>query len=308
MKKVVVTGGAGFIGSHLAEELAGRGYYVIILDNLSTGKLENISHLIAKDNAEFVHESITNLPLLQTLFQGAEYVFHQAALASVPRSIDNPLASNEANVTGTLNVLLAARDNAVKKVIYASSSSVYGDTPILPQNENMPTNPLSPYAITKLTTEYYCQIFRQIYGLSTVALRYFNVYGPRQDPNSQYATAVIAFIGRVFQDLPPIIFGDGTISRDFTFIADVVQANILAAENDAEGTFNIGGGNSATISQLANSIIKLTGKDLKPIYQAPRPGDPKQTLADVSNAKIFGYQPRWTLEDGLRKTIEEFKK
>jgi UDP-glucose 4-epimerase len=307
VKKVVVTGGAGFIGSHLAEELANRDYHVIILDDLSTGKLENIEELLTKGNAEFVKGSITDLPLLRKLFEGTTYVFHQAALARVPRSIDDPLPTNEVNIKGSLNVLLAARENAVKKVIYASSSSVYGDTPILPQNEAMSTNPLSPYALTKLTAEYYCEIFRQIYGLSTASLRYFNVYGPRQDPYSHYATAIASFLGRISQDLPPIIFGDGEQSRDFTFIADVVQANILVAENNAEGIFNIGSGSSTTINQLSNLMLRLNRKDMKPIHQEPRLGDPRHTLADISKAKSFGYEPKYDLEAGLKQTIKEFR-
>jgi len=306
MKKVVVTGGAGFIGSHLVEELAKQGYNVIILDDLSTGKLGNIAELLNKDNVEFVQGSITELPLLQKLFQGVEYVFHQAALARVPRSVDDPLTANEVNITGTLNILLAARDNGVKKVIYASSSSVYGNTATLPQREDMPPDPLSPYALTKLAGEYYCNIFRQIYGLPTVSLRYFNVYGSRQDLKSQYATVIPAFIEMILQGLPLIIHGDGEQSRDLTFIDDVVRANILAAESDAEGTYNIGCGKSTTINQLAGSILNLMGKDLQPIHEKPRLGDPRRTLADVSKAKGFGYEPEWNLEEGLRKSIEEF--
>lgn len=305
-KVVVVTGGAGFIGSHLAEKLVAQGYYVIVVDDLSTGKMENMADLLKSASAKFVHGSITDLPLLQGLFQGVEYVFHQAALARVPRSIEDPLTVNEVNIRGTLNVLLAARDNRVKKVICASSSSVYGDTPTLPQREDMPPNPLSPYALTKLTGEYYCHIFYQIYGLSTVCLRYFNVYGLRQDPHSQYATVVPAFIGRISQNLPPIIFGDGEQSRDFTFIEDVVQANILAAESNAQATYNIGGGRSTTINQLADIICSLMGKDLRPIYDEPRAGDPRYTLADISKAKILGYEPKWTLESGLRELIKRF--
>ena len=306
MKKVVVTGGAGFIGSHLVEELAKQGYNVIILDDLSTGKMENIAELLNKDNVEFVQGSITELPLLQKLFQGVEYVFHQAALARVPRSVDDPLTANEVNITGTLNILLAARDNGVKKVIYASSSSVYGNTATLPQREDMPPDPLSPYALTKLAGEYYCNIFRQIYGLPTVSLRYFNVYGSRQDLKSQYATVIPAFIEMILQGLPLIIHGDGEQSRDLTFIDDVVRANILAAESDAEGTYNIGCGKSTTINQLAGSILNLMGKDLPPVHEKPRPGDPRHTLADVSKARGFGYEPKWNLEEGLRKSIEDF--
>lgn len=306
MKKTVVTGGAGFIGSYLAEALARESYQVVILDDLSTGKWENINHLLHKDNVEFVTGSVTDLPLLNKVFQDVTYVFHQAALARVPRSIEDPLTTNEVNIRGTLNVLLAARENGAKKVIYASSSSVYGDTSSLPQKEDMPPNPLSPYALTKLAGEYYCHIFRQIYGLPTVCLRYFNVYGARQDPHSQYASVIPAFIGRVCQDLPPIIFGDGEQSRDFTFVGDVTRANILAAESDAEGIYNIGSGRSMTINKIAETIVSLMGKSLRPIHDRPRPGDPRHTLADISRARTFGYEPKQTLESGLRKTIEEF--
>jgi len=303
VKKVVVTGGAGFIGSHLAEELARRGYYVIIVDDLSTGRLENIESVLKKDNVEFVQESIINLPLLQKLFRGVDYVFHEAALARVPRSIEDPLTTNEVNVKGTLNVLLAARDNKVKKVIYASSSSVYGDDTALPQREGMALNPLSPYALTKLAGEYYCRIFHQIYGLPTASLRYFNVYGMREDPHSSYATVIASFITRISQGLPPIIFGDGNQSRDFTFIEDVVEANILVAESSTEGIFNIGSGKSATINELAAAILNLMHTDLQPIYSEARLGDVRHTLADISKAKKFGYEPKWTLEQALERII-----
>lgn len=283
--------------------MVGQGYYVIILDDLSTGKLENITKLLKKDKVEFVQGDITDLRLLQKLFHGVNYVFHQAALARVPRSVEDPLAANKVNVNGTLNVLVAAKENRVKKVIYASSSSIYGDALSLPQREDMAPNPLSPYALTKLAGEYYCTIFRQIYGLSTICLRYFNVYGSRQDPYSQYAMVIPAFIGRISHNLPPVIFGDGEQSRDFTFIKDVVRANILAAKNDAEGVFNIGSGKNITINRLAEIILNLMQKDLKPIHQESRPGDPRHTLADITKAKSFGYEPKWSLEDGLKKIM-----
>lgn len=306
MKKVIVTGGAGFIGSHLAEKLASRDYYVVIIDDLSTGKLENIAELLRKGNVEFVQGGVTDLPLLQKLFQGVEYVFHQAALARVPRSIDDPLTANEVNIKGTLNVLLAARENRVKKVIYASSSSVYGNALSLPQREDMPPNPLSPYALTKLAGEYYCHIFHQIYDLPTVSLRYFNVYGARQDLYSHYATVIPAFVGRASQNLPPIIYGDGEQSRDFTFVEDVVDANVLLAENEAQGVYNIGSGQAITINQLAEAVLRLMQKNLKVIHDKPRPGDPRHTLADITKAKQVGYQPKWSLDEGLKKVIEDF--
>ena len=303
MVKTIVTGGAGFIGSHLAEELARRGYQVVILDDLSTGKMENIKGLLDKDNVTFVQGSITELPLLQKLFNNVAYVFHQAALARVPFSIQNPLAVNEANISGTLNVLWAAKRSGVKKVIYASSSSAYGNTASVPQKEDMPPSPLSPYAVTKLTGEYYCNIFPEIYGLSTVCLRYFNIYGPRQDPNSDYAAVIPRFIKRVSEGKPPIIFGDGEQTRDFVFVSDVVRANILAAESDVTGVFNIGQGRRVTISELTRLIIHIMNKDVGIIHQGARVGDIIHSLADISKARLFGYQPQYDLQRGLEKTI-----
>lgn len=305
-KIVVVTGGAGFIGSHLADELARRYCRVVIIDNLSTGKEANIAQLTKKGNVEFSRGSITGLSFLQELFKGVDYVFHQAAIPNVPRSIEDPLASHEANATGTLNVLIAARDNKVKKVIYASSSSVYGDTPTLPKSENMLPNPQSPYAVTKLAGEYYCQVFQEVYGLSTACLRYFNVYGPRQDPSSQYAAVIPRFIKWVSEGKAPIIFGDGEQTRDFTFVRDVVDVNILLAESDAGGIFNIGRGNSIAVNELARLIVKIMGKDIKPVYQEPRRGDVKHSLADISKARSWGYNPQYSLDQGLKQTIRSF--
>ncbi len=307
MKKVIVTGGAGFIGSHLAEKLAGQNYQVIILDNLFSGKLENIEGLLGEKNADFHRGSITDLPLLQKLFQGAEFVFHLAALTSVPASIEDPLTTNEVNITGTLNVLTAARDNGVRKVVFASSCALYGDASASPQKEDTPPNPISPYALTKMVGEYYCHLFRRIYGLSTVCLRYFNIYGPRQDSQSQYAAAVPAFIERTFQNLPPVIFGDGEQSRDFVFIEDVTQGTILAARNNAEGTYNLGSGQSTSVNQLARRILELMHKKLQPVHAEPRPGDLRHSAADISRALSFGYQPEWSLETGLPKVIAGLK-
>jgi len=307
-KAVAVTGGAGFIGSHLAEELIKCRCKVIILDDLSTGKLENVRLLTkgegSRNRVEFVHGSITDLPLLRNVFQGIDYVFHQAAIPSVLRSIENPQATHEANITGTLNVLLAAKDSGVKKVIYASSCAVYGDTPTLPKTEDMSPNPQSPYAVTKLAGEYYCQVFHQVYGLPTVCLRYFNVYGPRQDPSSQYAAVIPAFIQKVIDDRPPIIFGDGEQARDFIFVKDVVDVNILAAGSDATGVHNIGRGERVSINRLAELVIELVGNRVAPIHRKPRSGDIRHSLADISKAKSFGYNPRYNLEEGLRETIE----
>jgi len=313
MKKVVVTGGAGFIGSHLAEELRERGHSVIIIDNLSTGRKENIASLINSTNSitpqtqgvEFIQGSTTNLTLLQEIFKDVQYVFHQAAIASVPQSLEDPLTSNQANLTGTLNVLLAARDNGAKKVIYASSCAVYGDSPVSPKREDMLPAPLSPYAVAKLAGEYYCQVFQEVYGLPTACLRYFNVFGPRQDPGSQYAAVIPKFISRVSEGNSPVVFGDGEQTRDFVFVRDVVEANILIAEGDATGVFNIGRGESVSINQLAELIIGLVGNSVEPIHEEPRPGDIRHSLADISKAKSFGYEPKYSLEEGLVETIEQ---
>jgi len=307
VKKTVVTGGAGFIGSHLTEELAGNGHHVIVLDDLSTGRIQNIELLLREGSAEFVEGSITDLSLLGRIFQGTDYVFHQAAIPSVPRSVENPLPTHEANITGTLNVLLAARDNGVKKVVYASSSSVYGQTPTLPREEGMQPQPESPYAVTKTSAEYYCHVFHTIYGLPTVCLRYFNVYGPRQDPLSQYAAVVPRFITRISRGQPPVICGDGEQTRDFTFIKDAVQANIIAAESDAAGVFNVGRGDRVSINQLARLTARLIGQDIEPIHEAPRPGDVRHSLADVSRLGAFGYEPGYSLEEGLRETIASLR-
>lgn len=304
-KKVVITGGAGFIGSNLAEEVA-KDNVVIIIDDISTGKIENIKDLIKKENVNFVKGSITDLNILQRTFRNVDYVFHQAAIPSVPRSVKDPITTNEVNVKGTLNVLIASRDNNVKKVVYASSSSVYGDTPELPKRENMKTNPLSPYAITKLTGEYYCEIFSEIYGLSTISLRYFNVFGPKQDPLSEYAAVIPKFIKRVLENKPPIIYGDGEQTRDFTFVKDVVRANILAAESKENGVFNIASGKRITINELAKKIMEILEKDMEPIYENPRKGDIRHSLADISKAKVLSYKPEYNLENGLKHMIRWF--
>jgi UDP-glucose 4-epimerase len=304
----VVTGGAGFIGSHLAEELLKRDYRVIALDDLSTGKRADIEHITAQDDVQFIEGSVTDLTLLNRLFQDVSYVFHLAAIPSVPRSIENPLASHNVNTTGTLNVLLAAKANKVRKVIYASSSAVYGDTPTLPKREDMSPNPQSPYAVTKLAGEYYCQVFSRVFDLPTVCLRYFNVYGPRQDPGSQYAAVIPRFIDMITKGELPIIFGDGEQTRDFTFVKDAAEANILAAESDAVGVFNIGTGKRVSINELAKLVTGLMHKDSQPVYQKPRPGDIKHSLADVSKARQFGYNPRYNLEEGLRETMRGFER
>ena len=305
MTKVVVTGGAGFIGSHLALKLAERGNHVTIVDDLSTGRVENIAALLKTSGAELVRGSVTDLSLLQSVFSGASYVFHLAAIPSVPRSIEDPLGTHQVNVTGTLNVLMAARDSNVQKVVYASSSSVYGDTPTLPKREDMMPSPQSPYAVAKLAGEYYCSVFHQVFGLPTVCLRYFNVYGPRQDPHSPYAAVIPKFITSVLQGRPPIIFGDGGQTRDFTYVEDATEANILAVESDATGIFNIGSGDRVSINELARLVLEILGKDLEPQHLEPRAGDIRHSLADIALAKTFGYTPRHSLSEGVRRTIDQ---
>jgi len=304
--KVVVTGGAGFIGSNLADELANRGKEVVILDDLSTGKIDNIGRLRRRENVRFVNGSVTDMELLKGVFKRAEVVYHLAAIPSVPRSIKEPVRSNEVNINGTLNVLVAARACGVRKVVYASSSSVYGDTLELPKREEMNPNPLSPYAVTKLTGEYYCRVFQEVYGLETVSLRYFNVYGPRQDPLSEYAAVIPKFIQRALKGMPPVIYGDGNQTRDFTFVKDVVEGTIILAENEATGVFNIGRGEQTSINHLARLVLEVTGQDLEPIHEKPRTGDVRHSLADISRAKSYGYNPKYSVKEGLKETVRWF--
>jgi UDP-glucose 4-epimerase len=307
-KNVVITGGSGFIGSNLARNLAANNK-VIVIDDLSTGNLKNIKDLIDSKKIGFIKRSITNLNILQKTFKNIDYVFHEAAIPSVPRSIKDPLRSNFVNVNGTLNVLIAARDNNIQKVIYASSSSVYGDTPTLPKKEKMKPRPLSPYAISKLTAEYYCQVFSKIYSLPTVSLRYFNVYGRRQSPSSEYAAVIPKFITNILHEKSPLIYGDGKQTRDFTYVDDVVKANILAAESDETGIFNIAGGNRISINDLAYKIMDLCKKNLKIEYTEPRHGDIKHSYADISKAKEkLNYAPGYILSDGLKEVITWYRK
>jgi UDP-glucose 4-epimerase len=307
-KNIIVTGGAGFIGSNLVKKLADTNH-VTIIDDLSTGHITNIQRLITTKKIGFINGTVTDLDLLQKTFRDTDYIFHQAAIPSVPRSIIDPLKTNVVNANGTLNVLIAARDNHVKKVVYASSSSVYGDTPTLPQKEEMIPNPLSPYAVSKLAAEYYCDIFTKIYNLPTVALRYFNVYGPWQDPTSEYAAVVPKFITNALKGKSPIIYGDGEQTRDFTFVDDVVNANILAAESTSTGIFNIAGGKRISINDLAKLIIKICNKDVKIDYQNPRSGDILHSLADITRAKnMFNFKSNFTITEGIQETITWFQK
>ncbi len=306
-KKVVVTGGAGFIGSNLAEELS-KDNEVTIIDDLSAGRLHNIEHLLGMPNVRFMQGTITDFPFLRQAFAGADSIFHQAALASVPLSIEDPVRVNEVNLLGTLNVLVAARDCHTRKVVFASSCAVYGDAPSLPVQETMPLQPLSPYAVTKAAGELYCAVFSQVYGLPTVCLRYFNVYGPRQDPRSEYAAVVPRFITAAMAGRPLTIFGDGRQTRDFIFVKDVVAANIFGAETDGvAGVLNIGSGRQTSVIELASLVLELTGRQTELLHLPPRAAEIRHSFADVSKAGQFGYRPAHTLEKGLRKTIERFR-
>ena len=306
--RYIVTGGAGFIGSHIVEYLAQKNHEVVVIDNLFSGKLLNIRPFLKNDSVTFVEGSITDLSLLTKTFKGADGIFHEGAIASVPRSIANPLATNEANVTGTLNVLVAARDCGVRKVVFASSSSVYGDTPTLPKKEDMKPHPLSPYAISKLTGEYYLRVFFELYGIQTVSLRYFNVFGPRQDPNSEYAAVIPKFITKILDHKSPVIYGDGKQTRDFSFIKDVVQANIRAMESDAQGVFNVAYCKRIDLNELASMIMEITGITVPLVYEPPRSGDVRDSLADIKRAQdAFGYAPEYTVKTGLIETIRWYQ-
>jgi len=301
----LVTGGAGFIGSNLVEELIKRGEKVRVIDNFSTGRQENIEEFVPK--IELVEGDIRNLDMVREAVKGIDFVLHEAALTSVARSIEHPLATTETNIEGTLNVLVAARDAKVKRAIYASSSSVYGDNPTLPKKEEMIPGPLSPYAVSKLSGEYYCRVFYRIYGLETVVLRYFNVFGPRQDLTSPYAAVIPKFIEAMLNGEPLTIYGDGEQSRDFTFVENVVEANLRACrtENIAGEFFNIGCGKRTTVNELARIIGKLIDQNVKPIYADPRPGDAKHSLADITKAqRLLNYQPKVDIEEGLRRIIQ----
>lgn len=306
--RFVVTGGAGFIGSHIAETLARRGDEVVILDNLFSGKVENIRHLLDMPAVTFVHGSITEQPLLQDACRDADGIFHEAAITSVPRSVKDPLTSNETNVSGTLNVLVAAQKCGVKKIVYASSSSVYGDTPTLPKREDMVPNPKSPYAITKLAGEYYLKVFHELYGMDTVSLRYFNVFGPRQDPHSEYSAVIPKFITKILHHESPIIYGDGSQTRDFTYVKDVAQANVRAMDSPAQGIFNVAYGSRISLVELAHLIMESLGEERPLTFEPPRSGDIHDSLAAISAAQdAFGYAPEYTVKTGLQETIQWYQ-
>jgi UDP-glucose 4-epimerase len=308
MAVYVVTGGAGFIGSHIVEELLRRKQTVRVIDNFSTGKRENI--LPFEDKIEIVSADLATVSNLQEILGGVDYVIHQAAIPSVPKSILDPVTSHRANVDGTLHLLLASRDARIKRVVYASSSSLYGDSPTLPKHEQMNPNPLSPYGAQKLFGEMYCQVFTKAYNLETVALRYFNVFGPRQDASSQYSGVLAKFIPAVLQGRKPVIYGDGLQSRDFTYVQNVVEANLLActAPGVAGEVFNVACGDRITVNSMLQQINRITGKDISPIHEEPRAGDIRHSQADIRKAaEKLGFKPLVSFEDGLRSTVEWYR-
>jgi len=305
----LVTGGAGFIGSHIASALIAGGARVRILDDLSTGHRENLEEI--GGGIDFIEGSVADEELLNKALEGVELVFHEAAIPSVPRSVEEPRQTHIASVDGTFSLLVAARDHNVRRVVYAASSSAYGDQPELPKSEQMLPDPLSPYAVAKLVGEYYCQVFTRVYGLETVSLRYFNVFGPRQDPGSQYSGVVSRFISALLSDERPVIYGDGEQSRDFTYIENVVFANLSAADApDAAGkVINVANGERITLNQLLAELKDLTGKqDVTAEYLEPRVGDVRHSLADISMAQqLLGYESKVDLREGLKHTIDWWK-
>lgn len=318
MSLYLVTGGAGFIGSNIVEELLRRGERVRILDNFSTGKRENIAQLqqtlAAESNnhlqLELVEGDVRSYHIVREAVDGVDFILHQAALPSVPRSVKDPITSNEVNVVGTLNILNAAREARVRRIVYASSSSVYGDLEVLPKTEDMLPKPLSPYAVSKLAGEKYCQVFTRLYGLDTVILRYFNVFGPRQDPTSQYSAVIPKFIQLIKKGESPVIYGDGSQSRDFTYVSNVVEANLLACQSGLEElsgeVFNIAFGKRVTINDLVSAINKYLDARVEPRYADPRPGDVKHSLANIGKARqLLGYEPKVDFGDGLKKVINQ---
>ncbi len=309
--RYLVTGGAGFIGSHIAETLLKQGESVRVFDNLATGRSSNLEPLQGlAGHFEFVQGDLRDSNAVRAAVEGVEVVFHQGALASVPRSIAEPVISLETNIIGTQNVLLAARDAGVRRVVYASSSSVYGDTPVLPKHEEMPTAPMSPYAVQKLTGELLCGVFTRIYGLETVALRYFNVFGPRQDPTSEYAAVIPRFLTALLEKRRPIVFGDGEQTRDFTYIENVVQANLLAATSPVAvgAAMNIGCGERISLNAVLQTAGELLGTHVHAEYRDPRPGDVRDSLADISRARrLLDYRPKVTFREGLAGTLSSLR-
>lgn len=306
-ERYLVTGGAGFIGSNLAEALVEQGHFVRVLDNFSTGKKENIAGIM--DKIELINGDIRYLNTVMEAMKDIDYVLHEAALPSVPRSIETPIESSDVNINGTLNILYAAKESGVKRVVYAASSSAYGDTPTLPKVESMKVDPLSPYAVNKLAGEQYCKVFYGVYGLETVALRYFNIFGRRQDPASFYSAVIPKFIKMFLNEQAPVINGDGTISRDFTYIDNVISANLLACKAPkAPGhVFNIACGDRIDLNEMAEELRTLTGATVKATHGQERLGDIKHSLADITLAKeLLGYDVKVQVREGLKRTVEWF--
>lgn len=307
-KTYLVTGGAGFIGSHMVEALLKAGHSVRVVDNFSTGKRENLAPVMRQIDLREI--SITDRDALADAMQGVDYVFHIAALASVPRSVEDPIGSNDHNVTGTLNVLVTARDAGVKRVVYSASSSAYGNIDSEYQSEDLAPRPLSPYAVAKLAGEMYCQAFAHVYGLETVAVRYFNVFGPRQDPLSAYAAVIPKFITAMLDDSPPIVEGDGLQSRDFTYIDNVIHGNLLACHtpNVTGQTINIACGGNTNLLEMIDIMNRLMGKQIKPVFAAPRPGDVRHSRAAIDKAReMLGYEPVISFEEGLARTLKWYE-
>jgi nucleoside-diphosphate-sugar epimerase len=307
MANYLVTGGAGFIGSHLTEELVRRGHRVRVADSLITGKRSNLDHV---PGVEFLEGDLADVPFAELAVKGMDYVLHQAAIPSVPRSVKDPITSNRANVDATLNVLVAARDAGVKRLVFAGSSSAYGNTPTLPKHEDMPANPLSPYALQKVVGEQYLQMFTTLYGLETVSIRYFNVFGPRQDPSSPYSGVISVFATALLENRPPNIYGDGGQTRDFTYVANVVDGVLRACEADgASGeVINVATGGRISLKELFETMKRLVGANVDPVYLEERAGDVRDSQADIGKAqRILGYEPKVSFEEGLRKTVEWYR-
>jgi nucleoside-diphosphate-sugar epimerase len=307
MAHYLVTGGAGFIGSHLVEELLRRGHRVRVADSLITGKRTNLAHL---SGVEFLEGDLADPDVAQRAVQGCEYVLHQAAIPSVPRSVADPITSNRANVDGTLNVLVAARDARVRRLVFAGSSSAYGNTPTLPKHEGMPASPLSPYALQKVVGEQYLQLFTTLYGLETVSIRYFNVFGPRQDPGSPYSGVISVFATALLDGRAPRIYGNGEQTRDFTYVANVVDGVLRACEAPrASGeVINVATGGRISLNRLFEALRELVGVHVQPIYEDPRPGDVTDSQADIRKARdLLGYEPTVPFEEGLRRTLAWYR-
>ena len=307
MALYLVTGGAGFIGSHITEELIRRGEHVRVVDSLITGKRQNLAHI---PGVEFIEGDLAEADVARSVVKGVDFVLHQAAIPSVPRSVLDPVASNRANVDASLNLLVAARDAGVKRLVYAGSSSAYGNTATLPKTESMPTGPLSPYALQKLVAEQYCQLFTRLYGLETVTTRYFNVFGPRQDPSSPYSGVISVFISALIEGRPPTIYGNGEQTRDFTYVANVVDGVLRACHaKDASGeVINVATGGRISLNQLFQTVRDFVGAQQEPIYAETRAGDVRDSQADIEKARrLLGYQPTVSFEDGLKKTVEWYR-